>query len=564
MVASAELSSYIKGCEQAANGYIEQSTRFGAIDLHCLNAEAQSYSFSIYIRHQLFVVSEESSCKGRSNPRAEDYITDSSDEYARIVAHLKNEEESCQATIDGLVSQLISSPYASISKTHLVRVHPSRVHYTYACTKCMGRGQNRCSNCSGNGNMKCYACHSSGKMICTSCNGHGSRRYEVSKVDYGGTALSTKYEDRMCTDCSGVGYFSCYTCCGRGTVTCSSCGGTGSITCDACAGTGALTRIAEIHTYTEPTFSGYYPNGLPKFVGESVLRIGFENVAQHGAICYMGEQRSYSPSQATLIYRADMDFCLLDLEIKQFRSHWVIFGSQYTIHDAGGILEKLVQEDFDSLVAFRASKACCLPWYAWGARRAVHPFIESEVHQHILDANGDGYDPDAIHERLSRSLSINYITNTLGCLGSMVRVLDAWAIPFGFLFTMLLAVLIRIALVLWKGRILFLYSTLHKGRIYAGYTSSSFETLLCGVGVALFGWYATRWIVKCGLFLMGGLTFERWARRKKLLPGFRTALVFQVLTIVATLTVCTQLPVWFDLQGKLYGLVFVSIAPVIR
>lgn len=320
-----------------------------------------------------------------------------------------------------------------------------------------------------------------------------------------------------------------------------------------------MTRITSTSTYTQPEFHGFYPEGTPDYVHDALCKAGFSNLEQYGAIEFEAVDVTREHAQANFKYRSAINFCELSLDVAGHQSTWILYGEPPRIYDAGGTLDALLKDDFQRLDALGAGWSCLLPWFPRHARRAVAPFMESEVHQEIVDADHQGLAPNVIVEKLNRSLSTDYIERSLIRLRQVVQVAGRWSslkwsigiaiasIPFTILsVAMMEHAKPHTMLVTQEHLVLFPW-------ISGSQTSWTIALLTVPFSVA--GWFCAKWMSHQWIKRSGGKQLVAWARQKGLLIGKWTALA----TIVTTATVAANFferwPIWVDKNGKLYGVV---------
>jgi hypothetical protein len=551
------LSKYSTSCLAAADDYIERSTRFGAADLKVLENTPETRRFRIRLRHSLEVISEAKDYQGVLKPGDNDFSSADWDWYQKQVQMQAQAELGREETLNDLVATVKAQPYASISARTAIRTHPRRLFHTYTCGDCHGSGHVTCHGCGGSGAVTCSGCGGGGRVSCTSCYGSGSVQETHQVRDYTGH-YRTETRHRPCYRCSG-GRVTCSGCGGTGRNTCRTCGGSGHLTCGTCGGHGYLTRITSTSTYTQPEFHGFYPEGTPDYVHDALCKAGFSNLQQYGTIEFEAADVTREHSRADFKYQSTINFCELLLEVAGHQSTWILYGEPPRIYDAGGILEVLLKDDFQRLDALGAGWSCLLPWFHRHARRAVAPFMESEVHQEVVDADHQGLAPGVIVEKVNRSVSADYIERSLTRLRQIVQVVGRWSslkwsigiavasIPF----TIFGIVLIEHAkphtmLATQEHMVLF---------PWASGPQTPWTIALLTVPFSVTGWLFAKRMSHRWIKHAGGKQLLAWAHQKGFLIGKWTALA----TIAATATVAANFferwPIWMDKDGKLYGAV---------
>lgn len=549
------LSEYSDNCLVVADDYIERSTRFGATDLKVLEEIPEIRRFRIRLRHSLEVISDAKDYQGVLTPGADDFSSADWTWYQQQVQEQAQAELEREETLNDLVATVKVQPYAAISTRTCVRTHPRRLFHTYTCGECHGSGHVTCHGCRGSGTVACSGCGGSGHTSCSSCGGSG-RVHETHQVrDYTGH-YRTETRHRPCYRCSG-GHVTCHGCGGSGRNTCRTCGGSGQVTCGTCGGHGYLTRITSTSTYTQPEFHGFYPEGTPDYVHDSLCKAGFSNLEQYGAVVFDAVDITREHARVDFQYRSAINFCEMSLDVAGHQSTWILYGEPPRIYDAGGTLEALLKDDFKRLDALGTGWSRLLPWFHRHARRTVAPFMESEVHQEIVGADHLGLAPDVIVERVNRALSADYIERSLIRLRQVVQAAGRWSslkwsigiaiasIPFTILGVSLMEHAKPHAMLVTQKHLI-LFPWVSGPQIY--WSIALLTVPFSGAGLLFARWISHRWVKRAG-----GKQLVAWARQKGLLIGKWTALA----TIVAAATVAANFfekwPIWMDKDGKLYG-----------
>lgn len=548
------LLRYAEACAAVAADYIERSTRFNVKDLRVLGARPVMHQFLITIRHQIEVESDVQDYHGTHQPGPADFGSADWKWYQEQVTAQAQAEFIRPETMDALVASVKAQPYAAISSRTCVRTHPRRLFHTYQCSGCHGRGKVTCHDCSGAGEVKCGNCHGSGRVNCGACHGSGTFAQTVQVRDYNGyTRMET--QQRPCHSCSG-GRVRCSSCGGSGRRRCGTCGGSGELTCAGCSGHGCLTKVTTTQTYTKPAFSGRYPSGTPQHVASALTKLGLANVAPHGRIVFQDVNVIREKSAVEFVYECAMPFCELEVEVRGLKSNWVLFGTTPQIFDAGGALEALLQSDFAQLAAVAGGSARWLPWFHRSAKKAVAPFMESELNQAVIDASVQGLASYAIVERVNRSVSEAYVQQSLLNLKKTVQAGVRWSrLKWLFTFT-LLSIPFAIAALAY-------FERAHRQELFAPATQVLIDApnasgFLWGMGMmtipfTFIGWFFARRLSARWLKQAGGKRMVVWAERNGLLMGKWTALTIMVTAATATSAFFNRWPVWIDSAGKAYG-----------
>jgi hypothetical protein len=549
------LLRYLDTCKGVAAAYIERATRFNVTDMQVLDARPVIRRFLITIRHELQVTSDVTDYHGVHKPGQGDFGTADWKWYQEQVASQAQSEYTRPETMDSLVHTVKNQAYAAISSKTCIRTHPRRLFHTYKCSGCHGSGKVRCDGCSGSGQVRCGGCSGSGRVSCSTCHGSGTITQYRQVTDYSGHTRS-ETQHRSCGSCSG-GRVSCFSCGGSGKKRCGTCGGSGEVTCGGCSGHGYLTKVTTTLTHTNPTFQGRYPEGTPEYVHAALCKMGFASLASHGEIALDHVDVFREKSSVEFVYQCTMPFCELTVEVRGLTSHWVLFGAQAQIFDAGGVLEELLKSDFDSLAQVATSRSRWLPWFYRSAGRTVAPFMESEVNQMVLDASTEGLASRAIVERVSRSVSEAYIQESLQNLKKIVSAAVNWSRFKWFAVLTVLSIPFSFAAVAYlerDQRIDILSADTHRMIYQPGSSGMLWEMGLVTIPFTLLGWFIAKWISVRWLKKAGGKRTVLWAQRQGILMGKWTALTIIAAAVGAAGAFFNRWPMWIDHQGKGYGI----------
>lgn len=549
-----DLSYYSTACTKVASDYIELSTRFSVKDVRVAAARPTVREFSIRIRHELEVVADVRDYQGKHLPGANDFASADWKWYQEQVAAQTRAEYARPETLDDLIASVTNRPYATIAERTRIRTHPRRFFHTYTCSGCSGAGTVSCHTCSGSGQVSCNQCHGSGRINCHNCHGSGTVTEHRTVTDYKGYSHS-ETQIRSCGHCSG-GHVGCFTCGHSGKQRCGTCGGTGRLTCSSCAGHGCLTKVTATHTYTCPRFSGHYPAETPDYVHKALCKAGFSSLAKHGRITLRQVVEDRDNSAVDFVYDCTMPFCELEVEVMGIRSHWVLFGTEPLIFDAGGALEALLKSDFEQLRSTANGHMRWLPWFHASARKAVAPFMESELNQEIVKADTAGLTMEGIFEQVNRSVSETYIRDTLHNLQTSVKVAAYWSRVKWMLVFMLLSLPFAVlaSAYLQRQRPLDVFTPTAQVFIYLPTSSGvQWELGLLTIPLTLFGWFFAKWMSLRWLKKSGGKITVAWAQRRGLLLGKWTAITMIATVIGTTGAVFNRWPLWIDMSGKAYA-----------
>jgi hypothetical protein len=541
------VDAYTEACRKTVIGHLEHATRFGGSDVEFGRAKPSLQRVHVTVRHQLEVQSESEHVTGRRQPGSADVAIADQGLYDQTVAEQLRDEQARSETALGLVNAVQQTVFAAISKRTSVRTHPRGLYHTHKCSLCQGKGDLQCGNCEGTGSVRCHACGGTGWQQCYRCRGSGTIRETHYNANPGpGQPLSVN-TSRACDSCYG-GRITCG--CRGGWVNCRPCDATGRVKCGQCAGHGCLTLITHTRTYTTPSFSASYPAGTPDYVMRAIAKHGVASLRTLGRIGLI-RHNVLRNNVVDFFYDGSFAFCEMVLTIRDNASRWILFGSPAMIFDAGGALEALLRADADALNALLTGGARRVPTFPGRAAAAIRPFMQSEIHQQIADADASGATAPAIVEKLKGAVSELYVTECLSRLRRATGAALSWRY---FDWSIAAAPLSIIVAMLLLARFWTPYSEAHPRSFYR--VSDTFQVVTLAViaaSTSLIIMALARWMNGRWLRGIGGKSLERWATTKRLTLRWPVIAGFLAVSIIPVIPIQRQWPLWVDWQGRLYG-----------
>lgn len=548
-------------CRKATVAYIERFTRFEAVDIAIAEAKAETVAFTVRAHYLLRANTVDSTVQGKLPAEAGDIVAASESEYAVAIRERERAETARRETLDELAETVRNAPFAAITDSRMVRTHPGRILFAYACHACNGRGHRTCNTCNGRGKERCPSCVGSGRIACRACHGSGRIGETVTVRDaQGNERRETRY--RPCYQCTG-GHVDCPACHGSGERTCGTCGGSGHVRCGNCDGTGFFTRIARTETHVHPHFAPTFDAATPEHVGKAIAKIGVQHIASVGRIAFERVDIDYEGAAADFHYRAAVPFGRLAVEILGHRSQWVLYGDKVRVYDAGGALEVLLRDDLAALGALDAKMLWRDPRSYRLAEPAVGTFMQSEINQKLVEADREGQDPQAILDGIDYAVSPGYIDAALAGLTGAIKPASVWSRAKAVLACIAaapLAFLIGFA-VLASGHLGPV--AVENGRyiLFDASDPSAFVLLaLFSLAIAGAGGFVARLIAHRWLVRVGGKRLTAWADRKGLSIGYATIAAIALAIMLLTGALFARWPIWIDRDGALYGLIGVTEA----
>lgn len=439
--------------QKAIDSYIEglkRATRFELENVKILQSKTtvtKSRFFTTFVLDTRYFTNV---VEGRVSLQSYDTLIHN-DEYAYKQAchNAVENEHNRKETYHEVITKFSTAPFASWgNKTDiLIRTDPNRVLHQYTCPQCHGNGKLTCGKCYGRGTVTCTKCGGSVKRQCFTCGGRGV--IETTVADYRPNApKSWRTEIVRCNPCNGSGDVRCS--CGDGKERCNNCGGSGEVRCPTCKGHGELTQIYELQTFAIPTNSAEYTPEAPSFLPELVEnKIGFQDFINHGSVKLIQTNTNTSNRSVLFEFEAELYVAELEVQIDALKTTAIIYGRNFAIFDAGGVLGKLLDDDLQNLENLLEEKALFSWQYQTLLHKPVSLFMESEVNQQMVDGINTTKELNSVFENLGRSLSKEYIESASLSLKMLVtRLITRVNIEGAVLVSLLTALVLVIVLMM--------------------------------------------------------------------------------------------------------------------
>lgn len=536
-------SEFLLQSKKRLAAFIESSTRFSITDIRFMSSVECMEYFDVEAAFTLDTVASTRDVVGVVHGREMDFETADWSLFEEKVKEALKAETNRTETLTELQEYILKKQYGEVRERILFREYPQNFFHSYACNTCHGHGEVTCGRCGGGGRTRCNFCSGSGTV----------QVLESKQVrDYSGHyRTESRYVSRSCTGCGGGGW-----------VTCSGCGGTGNITCSSCSGHGYFTKITAIQTLVAPQYHALFGSTSPTYVKDAIEnKAGLLNIL-NGYVKQLQMAVAIDEPQhlLRLTIHFQAPFGKLDVSALDVNTTSIIFGYNVTIFDTGHIIEKLVNGDFERLTEIDSFKYQISPSFHKQALTVLSNFMESEIHQEALRiSSAQGHkiaDTNEIYEALNRSLSVEYITQSLKGINKVARVVKGWLVTK---YSLLASVLTIPGLLGTE----WLFQHFSEGKYYVAdaerlylangnapnYGLISFYCLLATVFVFLIArWRYFRWLKKCG-----DIHLTQYVKAKKLAPALGVALWLAIPMFIVGNIFIEQQGIWVDKKGNLYG-----------
>lgn len=539
MTATASVREHAEASLAQVRNYVEGATRFGITDLRVLDQLTERIAVPVTLRYLLEVRgSEPRDFAGTGAWEESDFTSTDWGEYQAAISEQMDSDLVRAESFNELLHVVDSSPYAAVADGHELWNNPRQLRYSYGCQRCQRHGQHSCEKCCG-----------SGKLTCRGCYGTGS---EQQRVVY--TGGREEYRWVSCSVCGGCGWYRC-----------KQCGGDGLETCSACEGHGHRTEITTTSTVARLVPTIVLPESSGPEVHSILEKIGFARFADFGEISRQGVVPNPALQDVDSQYQFTLNVSWLSARINGINSRWVLFGDPPQVHDAGQILERLLEGDQRALIDAADSWLLCIgPSIAKRVQPAIAQFCASEIHQEILQAEMDNTHYADIAPRTGHVVGQTYIADCVRALRDVTRRVSTWIACKWALTMALLAPLVLGAGLIWVENRwprevngvpdrLYLLSADGQGVLVVA--------LVTGV-LALIGWMMSRWHSMRWFNRTGGDRLGRWAKQRESLPGFGFAACCFVVPAALYISMLSKNPIWTDKEGAIYGVWKVIPAPI--
>lgn len=401
--------AWLSSCTKNIQDFVERSTRLQSDKLILTLQEQIDFSYQISLRLDFRTEAEKHSQAGRVAATDSTLVFYNALRYTDALKAETSAVLSRQETLREARALILSRPYGQVRQDTKIYSHPRHVCLTEDCSNCNGRGQINCSHC-----------HGSGKTTCSSCGGNGQIQAHRSHYDHYTKQMRSESYYQHCTSCSG------------GRVKCSYCHGSGRQQCSPCKGTGEITQITQLHSVAVPTYQlVYFSHDVQTFIKDGLYKAGIPNLAQYGEVELQSDGIDDEARQVNFRYDASVPFARFNSPLPQANNHqihWIVYGINPHILDAGHVIELMLKSDLDNLVYSTTKNKLLNPLIASISRKTIHTFMESEAHQDMLEANRRGKSGDMLREALNRGFTTTYLDEALTSLKRVVTAIQRWSV----------------------------------------------------------------------------------------------------------------------------------------
>lgn len=538
--------TWVDDCSTTIQNFVERSTRLQPDKLKLELVEKIDFDYQIGLSLYFRVQKEELVQAGRISETTGTRVYYHAHEHSAALQALSSAVLSRQETLREAQALVLSQPYGAMKKETVIYSHPERLCLTESCIQCHGRGQVNCSRC-----------HGSGRVTCTTCG--GSAQVLDQRTYYDNYTKQNRVESyyRTCTSCSG------------GRVRCGDCSGSGNQRCSPCAGTGHTTRISRLQSVAMPDYRLiYFRQDIQTFIKDGLYKAGITELEKFGTVELADAKIDETSRSVNFLFNAVTPFARFDSPLPQEQVaeqsiHWIVYGKNPQILDAGHVIELMLKSDLNNLVYRSTAGKLLNPLVATLSRKTVSTFMESEAHQDMLDANRAGKSGEALREALNRGVTTTYIDEALTSLKSVMNAIQSWSVVKWTLFSVLIAWLLMpfytAYTYIWltekaTGHVFLtpivtldnqqnLVTTLNRLARQCGPFIAIAAILLPLIG------YLWRWAwVRCRM----GKHLAEWAVEKKILR--HQWFVSFLMTAVLTTLLLLFFPIWATKDGSLFGL----------
>lgn len=421
-----EYLAYTNQSKEVFEKTLESSTRFDFKHIAYSDLSAEKYTVELITEYNISTVKNENIVGGHVSVDGKDKQFYDFENYLDAVDEAITEDVSNISIQHDFRKRVITMPYAEIVKKTIIHWHDGRIMNSESCNTCYGDGKVECITCHGKGEHDCSSCGGRGSSSCSCCGGSGSE--DDSHTDHDG---HTHHHTKTCNCCGGSGRQRCYSCGGSGDETCGTCSGTGDVTCDFCGGSAVQTRVAEIGTYVLPSFSMHYAADAPVFLSDIIEnKLARENYRLECEVVFVSATNDELIKSVLSKHSMTMVVSKFTVILDGKTYLITMFGKNHIIYDSEGILTDVLSDDLKRLIDINLNKMH--PKFISKVGIVLKNFMESEIHQNVIDRINLGYDTEMIFNDTGRMLHKTHISTSKVNLTTTLENVMHWVMIFLF------------------------------------------------------------------------------------------------------------------------------------
>lgn len=536
-----ENKKYVEESKSLIQKFLQESTRLEIGEIPLSFEKGQDFSYGVRLNIKLKVKTEVEKIDGKLEDSSGIDIYYNISDYESTIPKVCDIERNDKDIFEKAYDFISNSSYRNLFGTTRLHEYPKKFAFTSECYRCGGSGEVDCPSCGGSGYTRC-----------DNCGGKGS----ITKEGYSRNSMTGQdqyysYEE-TCPECGGSGTKHCY-----------HCNGTGKVKCPTCNGKGYFTEITTIVTflYTLPSLV-FFNKNIPNHIIDSLNKTGIDALGKCSIVKLNDIIKIRGERRIEVRFDLTTKYATFKSKLNSENIIWTIYGNPPQIFDAGFIIEKILIEDLKSLKKSTSIINYLNPFFYSFNKKNLINFMKSESHQNLLKESISEKDISKIVESLNRSFSKEYIKSSLKALKHFHNIFFKWSLLkwsiFSGIFMYCLIILFKI------NDNIKIFSKVIKNRFYltpildGTFNIKEFFFIFKGKFILffliLFAFAYIRWHYL--VFLSRKIKSEiylEWLEKKVII--WYDFLILWGISIITTIILLYEFPVWIDKNKKIFGVV---------
>ena len=536
-----ENKKYVEESKSLIQKFLQESTRLEIGEIPLSFEKGQDFSYGVRLNIKLKVKTEVEKIDGKLEDSSGINIYYNVSDYESTIPKVCDIERNDKDIFEKAYDFISNSSYRNLFGTTRLHEYPKKFAFTSECYRCGGSGEVDCPSCGGSGYTRCDNCGGKGVIL----------KEGYSRNSMTGQDQYYSYEE-TCPECRGSGTKHCY-----------HCNGTGKVECPTCNGKGYFTEITTIVTflYTLPSLV-FFNKNIPNYIIDSLNKTGIDALGKCSIVKLNDIIKIRGERRIEVRFDLTTKYATFKSKLNSENIVWTIYGNPPQIFDAGFIVEKILIEDLKNLKKSTSIINYLNPFFYSFNKKNLINFMKSESHQNLLKESISEKDISKIAESLNRSFSKEYIKSSLKALKRFHNIFFKWSLLkwsiFSGIFMYCLIILFKI------NDNIKIFSKVIKNRFYLTpildetFDIKEFFFIFKGRFILffliLFAFGYIRWHYL--IFLLkkiGDKIYLEWLDKKGFI--WYDFLILWGISIITTIILLYEFPVWIDKNKKIFGVV---------
>lgn len=536
-----ENKKYVEESKSLIQKFLQESTRLEIGEIPLSFEKGQDFSYGVRLNIKLKVKTEVEKIDGKLEDSSGIDIYYNISDYESTIPKVCDIERNDKDIFEKAYDFISNSSYRNLFGTTRLHEYPKKFAFTSECYRCGGSGEVDCPSCGGSGYTRCDNCGGKGSIL----------KEGYSRNSMTGQDQYYSYEE-TCPECRGSGTKHCY-----------HCNGTGKVECPTCNGKGYFTEITTIVTflYTLPSLV-FFNKNIPNYIIDSLNKTGIDALGKCSIVKLNDIIKIRGERRIEVRFDLTTKYVTFKSKLNSENIIWIIYGNPPQIFDAGFIIEKILIEDLKNLKKSTSIINYLNPFFYSFNKKNLINFMKSESHQNLLKESISEKDISKIAESLNRSFSKEYIKSSLKALKRFHNIFFKWSLLkwsiFSGIFMYCLIILFKI------NDNIKIFSKMIKNRFYLTpilnetFNIKEFFFIFKGKFILffliLFAFAYIRWHYLA--FLSRKIKSEiylEWLEKKVII--WYDFLILWGISIITTIILLYEFPVWIDKNKKIFGVV---------